>query len=216
MDSIVRMLVSTNWPMVFIVFYLSVFCIFVFAEPKKYHKLILLLKENINSPRESLVIIDRYIKKHPLSLSIDTLRVFAIQLMLLTDQKQNVKLYSKKIRPINLYENISDQLLYTIFLLKEYGYQAEYEMLKEKSQANYKPFDDNLFRELLTPKADASAFIDYDSSQYSNYIKGIVSYYKGVVYFQNNDLENSKKEFNNSQQYIPNIHTLLKSKGYIV
>lgn len=213
MSSVTRLLLQLNLPIIVLILYLALFIVINVRSRKQFDQLNASLKECSHDPSKCLELTNSYIRNNPFAQVNSTLRLYTIPL-LLNSKNDEIKKCIDKIRVADVEHAAVDMLIYAIFQLREYGYQEEYDQLKNKFSKKYEPIQSRLYQQLIQKSVDAEKLPEESFSDLPVHVRAIVAYHKGEMLFHQGKHEAAQHYFAASTQATPQMQHLLKRKGY--
>ena len=215
---LLNFLLDTEWPLVFIAFYLFFLAWVIIKSNRQWKALGAEIQKNEQNPHTCFVLLSRYLKSNPFSQMNSTVRLMAIPILLQLNDVAQLRIYVKKIRAVDIMSGSADYLMFALFLLKENGYEFEYNLLKEKCQKSYKECKTNLFQNLMGETIDVDRLPEAEELPVTQFkfTRALIAYYKGLDFLQNQEQEKAQVQFALAQEVLPNIKTFLNKKGYAV
>ena len=212
MQGLYQIFINVSWPMLFLLAWIVLLIVFIYQDSQKTKNLLADLEKKQNDPQACLVLVNQYLKHNPLSQANSTLRLLILPILITAGKKDETLIHIKKIRAIDLHSNTSESLMLSLFLLKEYNYTLEYNLLSAKTQKNSQLFH-SVIRDLLSQAPTDMENLNVNEFE-TSYAKAIIAYYLGTYHLQKDDSLRAKEDFKISEQYFPPIRELLKMKGY--
>lgn len=214
MEFLEYQLLNIQWVLLFWIIYVVLFVIYKYRDNKNAGKIINALKQ-AKSEEEFCQKVNSYLKKYPLSLYNSVLRLKMIPHLLAIDDKQTIKEAVSKIRIVDLYQQLTENIIYVIFLLKENDYKDEFNaLLSAASKVLQKEHKDwELF--FKSDCCDLTLLKD----KYSNiYLESVRCFYEAKLNVDNEDLETTKKCLSEHSKEIADkaLYKLLVKNGYAI
>ncbi len=208
-------LVHQPWPLIFICLYIVLYIVFICKDTKSSTTFIKSVASCGYTDDEIVRKIERYIAKHPFSLFNSVLRLGMLPLLIALCDENEVNKTISKIRMVDLRSNSYSLVFYSLFLLKEYGYENQYIELCNKISKLDKTLLDTDVALLITGEKIPATLLDFSDDKKLEFF--IQQYYLGKQHLELNDLEKASSCFATVNENHPGnaLYFLMKRKGYM-
>ena len=185
---------------------------------REWEKFSVEIKRDGIPPSLFLELASRYLKRNPFSRYSSHVHLFCVPIFLSNEEREEAMRRLKKVRIVDLdlsFDSfVTDYLLYVLFLLKECAYTKEYEYFKAKAEKSAVIRNHPLYQLLLKEDITFQQIPD-EICEDRIFFNGLVIYYRGVAFFQNQEKNEAKEQFELLKKMFPYLSTMLESKGYL-
>ena len=209
-----RILIQINWQWLFGFAYIIAFVYIVQKSNRQLKDLMRFLKANSDDTAECIKRIKKYVARHPLSQANSLLRAMAVSSLIKQNDTEALNYFVRKIRCVDMVEKASDILVWDLFLLRELGYEKEYDLLRSKVKKSRVFFAEKLCALLTDKFVEESKFGELPLPKDSAIQTAVMAYYQGKKLWENGDFTQAKIQFENSQKTMPMIKQVLYVRGY--